>query len=507
MKATDGRIRPLGTEIILSPQLRSSSVVAALVVSPTGQILAANDCLLRLVGGSMPELVGKNAQTLMRPADWESWVETAATGEQAARVDIELTSRDGRTVYLRGDIEAVAAPNGRQWLSGLFVDAAAARHFDASISHASRMEALASLTSGIAHDFSNLLTVLVGNLYLISEGLRGDPALFEKAKLARDAAKRGIDLVRQLLSFARNEWDRTPTVDLRKIIGHLEPLVKRALGARIALSVHVGEGVMPVAANAGQLESAIVNLVINARDAIEAAGEIKVGVTTVLLDPRNAEAYGVPPGSYISIAVQDSGAGIPQHLLGRVFDPFFSTKGEGKGTGLGLPMVRLFAIQSGGTVLLASEAGKGTTVTILLPSATEATEATTSQTMPLSALPGGKETILVFAEDEDVRRTIEQILGVLGYNVILGSDWQTSLETLRSTSAHLALIDIKALAASPGIRLLQAARRLKPPVRTVIIRDSMTVHHAGIATLHKPFDLSALATTVRRVLDGEYDER
>lgn len=507
MKAADG-LRPLDIETVLSPQLRASSVIAALVVAPTGHVLAANDCLTGRLGRSVAELVGTNVQdsVLRRAADWLPWAAAASRNERVCGVDIELSAADGRTVCLRGDIEPTRTPHGRPWLSGLFVDATAAKHLETSISHASRMEALASLTSGIAHDFSNLLTVLVGNLYLISEGLRDNPALFDKAKLARDAAKRGIDLVRQLLSFARNEQVRSPIVDLRKVIGDLGPLLKRALGSRITLAVDIAPDASPVAANAAQLESAIVNLAINARDAIESGGEIRVSVANVLLDSVRAERYGVRAGDFVRIAVEDTGGGIPQQLIGRVFDPFFSTKGEGKGSGLGLPMVRLFAVQSGGTVWLESEIGVGTKVTILLPCSFEPADAATN-TMPLTALPGGNETVFVFAEDDDVRRTVEQILSVLGYRVILGTDLERPMAQLRSAAAQLVIVDIKPVTGSTGAKLFQAVRKLQPGLRTLVIRDSIAVHHAGGPTLQKPFDLMTLATTVRRALDGEHDER
>lgn len=506
MNATDGQVRPLGMQAILPAQLRSSGVIAALVLAPDGRVLATNDCFLKFAGWTAAELVGKNARTtLFAEDDWRPWA-AAASAERASGVELALKARDGRAVHLRGDVELVTAPNGRQWLSGLFVDTTAAKHLESSISHASRMEALAGLTSGIAHDFSNLLTVLVGNLYLISEGLRGDAALFEKAKLARDAAKRGIDLVRQLLSFARNEWAESPTVDPRKIIGNLEPLLKRALGARITLVTNVAHDVSHVSANTAQLESAIVNLVINARDATETGGEICVEVANTMLDGRTAEAYGVAPGGYVRIAVRDQGAGIPEALLGRVFEPFFSTKGSGKGSGLGLSMVRLFAVQTGGTVLLTSKPAAGTTVTILLPRAAEPADVSATNTMPLSALPGGKEAVFVFAEDEDVRRTVEQILSVLGYQVTVGSDFEQSVAAIRSARPQLVLIDIKSVKGSPGLSLLQAVRRHES-LRAVIIRDTVAVHHSGIPTLQKPFDLLTLATTVRRVLDGEHDAR
>jgi signal transduction histidine kinase/CheY-like chemotaxis protein len=460
--------------------------------------------MLRLVGLPISDLLGKSLQSslLAQPSDWETWSSVTSDGARCG-TEIRLKTSDSRTVILRGDIRMIVHAGSQRYLCGVFIDATAAKHLEASLVHGARMDAVASLTSGIAHDFSNLLTVLVGNLYLISEGVRDREALHEKTKLTRDAAKRGIDLIRQLLGFVRNEWDgASPSIDPSKVISKIEPLLRRSVGSGIKLETSVAPDVGPVDASAGQLESAIVNLVINARDAIEGSGTIRIVAVNTDVDQRAASAHGVRRGDYVRISVEDNGRGIPEHLLGRVFEPFFTTKPEGKGTGLGLAMVRLFAIHASGTAVLTSNIGRGTTVSMLLPRSRATTSATTTNTMPLSTLPGGKETILVFSEEGDVRHMIEQILGALGYKVIVRNEWHECLETAQTGIAHLALIDIKSASNSPGFRLLQEAIKLKPKVRIVILRDSIQVHHAGVTTLRKPFDLSGLATTVRQVLDG-----
>jgi two-component sensor histidine kinase len=364
------------------------------------------------------------------------------------------------------------------------------------------MEAVASLTSGIAHDFSNLITVLVGNLYLISEGVRDRPPLYEKSKQTRDAAKRSADLIKQLLSFARNEWAPSASADLHKVVANLEPLLRRAIGSRVSLETRIAEDVSAVGTTAAQLESAIVNLVINARDAIEGRGKIEVRVANCRIGEREAADYDVQPGDYVRTSVIDDGTGIPQHLLGRVFEPFFSTKGPGKGTGLGLAMVRLFAIQAGGNALLESEPGKGTQVSILLPRSIEGTSATTINTMPLSALPVGNETVLVFSEEAEVRGTVEQILATLGYKVVLSGECEEAQMRMSLMRVDLAIVDVTATHNSAGLRLLQILAKREHPTRIVALRDSTPVHHSGITTLQKPFDLASLATTVRNVLDG-----
>ena len=507
-KARERNAGPFDTETILSPELRTSSMIAALAVSPTGATLDANDFLLKLVGWPMSSLAGVDIRSslLARPSDWQWW-EAADRGRHVSDAEILLKTSDGRTVLLRGDIRAMRQRAGdRRWLSGLFVDTTGAKQLERTLSHAARTEAVASLTSGIAHDFSNLLTVLVGNLYLIGEGVRDNAPLHEKAKLARDAAKRGVDLIRQLLAFARNEKIEPAGVDPKKSIANLEPLLRHALGARIALETRIAPEVSLIDANAAQLESAIVNLAINARDAIEGTGTVRITAANVAVDERHS-GWSLPAGEYVRISVSDDGMGIPEKLLGRVFEPFFSTKGSGKGTGLGLAMVRQFAVDAGGTVLLKSEPGKGTTVSLLLPRSAQTTAATTVSTMPLSTLPGGKETILVFAQDEEIRQTVEPILKALGYRVIVNNEWRDALTVARTAAAHLFLIDVKSAADTTAHRLIEAIRHLKPPVRAVVVRDSASIGHSGIVTLLKPFDLSGLATAVRDALDGEGGEQ
>ena len=494
----------LGDEApMLSAEVRTSSVVAALVVAPTGVILTANAALLTLLGKPSAAVVGKNIQAalLARRPDWKLW-ETAAGGGPASGVEIPFVALNGQTVLMRGDIRAVT--NGRKgcrWLTGVFVDITSTQHLENALHHAARMEAVASLTSGIAHDFSNLLTVLVGNLYLISEGVRDRPPLLEKTKLARDAAKRGIDLIRQLLAFARNEKAESKALDPAKLVENLEPLLARALGSRIKLETNLESSVALLDTNAAQLESVIVNLVINARDAIKATGSIRIDVSSLTVDGRTQTQFGVNPGEYVRIAVTDTGAGIPNDLLDRVFEPFFSTKGEGKGTGLGLAVVRRFADQAGGAALLKSQLGKGTTVSLLLPTSAETTAVTTIKTMPLSTLAGGTETVLVFTEDAGIASTVDQILAVLGYRVILSNDWREALELLRAATVHLVLIDSKGSGDPLPDKLIRAMRHVNSSLRLAVLSASRSPQPTGVGTLLKPFDLGGLATAVRQFID------
>lgn len=503
-RAIECHVRPSGGDALLSADARMSSVVSALAVSPDGTLLAANDCLLALLGFPLRDIVGRDIREslLVEASDWQPW-EGARQGEGVNRVSIRLRTADGRTVPLRGDIRSMAESAGtRAWLNGLFVDDTPARQLDSALNHAARVEAVASLTSGIAHDFSNLLTVLMGNLYLISEAVRDRSALYEKIKLTRDAAKRGVDLIRQLLAFARNEKVEGSTLDLAKLIERLMPLLQRALGKRIALETRVTAGAWCVNANGGLLESVLVNLVINARDAIEGDGRIQIAVVNTPINERQGAAWGLRPGEYVRLTVTDNGVGIPQNLIGRVFEPFFSTKGSGKGTGLGLAMVRRFAADANGTVHLRSQGGQGTTVALLLPATTSTAATTISSTMPLSTLPSGTETVLMIGEDDAVCGTVEQILAALGYRVLVEKRPNEALNAVQTAAAQLVVIDVKGRAEGLARQVLAAVEARQPEVRALVICDSEYAQRAGVAALTKPFDLAGLAAAVRRALDG-----
>ena len=229
---------------------------------------------------------------------------------------------------LHGDIRQVKGPSGPV-VCGVFTELGNEQQLRKAVQQSARMEALGSLTAGIAHDFNNLLTVLVGNLYLLAEELRDNPQTFEKLKAARDAGKRGADLIRQLLAFARREQIEADVVDPSKIITDLQPLLRRALGSRITLDTQLDAGAGPIRASVAQLESVVVNLAINARDAISGKGMVSIRVRKLAVpDAEAARRRLANGGHYVAISVADTGGGIAPDVLNRVFEPFFSTKGE-----------------------------------------------------------------------------------------------------------------------------------------------------------------------------------
>lgn len=493
-----GRLQPADTGDFEFAVLEDSTVVAALLFSADGVIHGSNALLRRLLGvGESRDLRGRNLREFFAdPAEWLAWrAGLGAGGPVTLRLRSPL-----RSVALRGDVRSA---NGL--LCGTFIEVNDDEQLKAAVQQSARMEALGSLTAGIAHDFNNLLTVLVGNLYLIAEDLRDQPKHFEKVKAARDAGKRGAELIKQLLAFARREQVTTGVLDPCKVITELAPLLRRALTSRIALETDLESAHLPVRASQAQLESVIVNLAINARDAIEGKGNVRLSVRKTSFTPEEAERRGLPRGrQFVALAVTDDGKGIPQEILARVFEPFFSTKGERGGTGLGLSMVRWFAEQSGGIAEISSAAGKGTTVTLLLPVAQEQTVDAHDMTMPLSTLPTGNEHVLVLAKDEALRVTIRQILEVLGYSVSFSSDQSGVLAALRAADTHVLMIDA---GTRDETELIAKATEARPGIKVVATTDSESqverLKALGITALQKPFSLAELAGSVRRALDGD----
>ncbi len=477
--------------------VEASSVVSAIVVSADGTIHAANARMRRFLGSSDGKRL---ADYFIDRTAWDAWRDAAREGRP---IEVELRDCDGAAKVLRGDVSVVGAGADQRFV-GILVDGDDHKALRVAAQHSARMEALGSLTAGVAHDFNNLLTVLVGNLYLVGEEVRERPRVFEKLKAARDAGKRGTELIKQLMTFARREQLEVGTVDPAKVVGELLPLLRRALGPRITLETLLQEHAGTVRASVAQLESVVVNLAVNARDAIEGNGRISIEVAAIDVANSEAPLHGLARGGrYVAVTVRDTGAGIAPEALHRVFEPFFSTKRERGGTGLGLSMVRWFAENSGGCAAIESVVGQGTAVTLFLPrqQGTDTAPAD-DKTMPLSTLPTGSERVVLLALDEALRMTIHETLAVLGYRVEVAANAADLLVAIAGEPTDLLMIDgigridrdilIRVRAAQPQLRIVATTEPGRGPER---------IEGVATAPLTKPFTLGDLAKTVRRTLD------
>jgi signal transduction histidine kinase/CheY-like chemotaxis protein len=376
------------------------------------------------------------------------------------------------------------------------------RTTEAALHQAQKFEAVGHLTGGIAHDFNNLLTVVIGNLLLAREHAAADPALARLLDGALKSAERGVALIQRLLGFARRQRLDPRSIDLCRLMADIEPLLRQTLGQSITLTTTVDAGLAPARADPNQLELAVLNLAINARDAMVEGGALRVALKNRRTGRGSPPE--LPPGEYAVISIADNGAGMDEATLARVFDPFFTTKEAGTGSGLGLPMVQGFAAQSGGAVAIRSRLGVGTTVELWLPKADEPPQAASDRATDRQAeIRRGTANILLCDDDEDVRRFIRDFLASAGYAVQVANDGGAALRILEQTAEIELMIVDYAMPGMDGLETIRLARQQRPTVKPLLITGydgAVAGNTTGVALLRKPFAPAELARVVAEIL-------
>ncbi len=380
---------------------------------------------------------------------------------------------------------------------------------EARLYQAEKMQAVGQLTGGVAHDFNNLLGVILGNLQLIERDVVEDVAVSRKLATAMRAAMRGTELTKRLLSFARRQVLDPVIIDVGHQLHLFAELIQRTLGDTVEMRLNIGTDLWHTKVDLGQLENAILNLVINSRDAMPNGGRLTVSARNFRPDATFFRTHtDLEQGDYVDISVSDTGMGIPPQVLSRVFEPFFTTKETGKGSGLGLSMVHGFARQSGGTVLVHSELGKGTRISIILPRCTEA-HSGHEDTLVQKGMPGGDEVILVVEDDTDLRATTMLALQQLGYQVLEASNGDSALRVLHE-HAHIDMLftDVIMPGVILGPELALRAREIQPDIKVLLTTGYMgdpVLAKAGQlvqeAVLAKPYRNEELALKIRNLLD------
>jgi signal transduction histidine kinase/CheY-like chemotaxis protein len=381
-----------------------------------------------------------------------------------------------------------------------------------ALAQAQRLEAIGQLTGGIAHDFNNLLTVVLGNLELIL-GAHSDAEKIQRwARGAMRAAQRGERLVRQLLTYARRQVTHPDTVNLNQLIVNIENLIRGAIGEQIEIVTILSPVLAPAQIDPAQFETAMLNLAINSRDAMASGGRITIETQNIAVDRQSvAIDPEITPGSYVMIAVSDSGAGMTPAVLARAFDPFFTTKGAGKGSGLGLSQVYGFAKTAGGYVRIYSEPGIGTTVKLYLPQ---------SSSLPILMEPAaetaslqsgrGRGTILLVEDDEDVLAVTAESLRELGYQVVTAIDAARALEILRSDQPiDLLFSDVIIPGGTNGAQLAVTARRIRPELKVLLTSGytaaALNLEHGlpdNLNVVGKPYQRDELAKKLTLAISG-----
>ena len=370
-----------------------------------------------------------------------------------------------------------------------------------------KMEAVGQLTGGVAHDFNNLLTIIIGNLGIAKRGVveaRAERALNN----ALVGAERAAQLTQRLLAFSRRQPLNPRVLDINKLIVAISDLLTRTLGENIELETISGAGLWNVEVDASEMESTLLNLALNARDAMPTGGKLTIETSNAYLDDEYCREHeGILPGQYILVAITDSGAGMSAETIDRAFEPFFTTKEAGKGTGLGLSQVYGFMKQSGGHVKIYSEPGEGTTIKLYLPRR-EGNELVISGDDDLNSERGGGETILIVEDDDGVRQYASEILRDLNYQVIEAKDSATALRLLDADKKFDLLLTDVVLPGKNGRELANEVERRRPGTKIIFMTGysrNAIVHHGrldrGIELIPKPLTERVLARKIRQVLD------
>ena len=489
---------------------------AVLVVDPQGRITLCNPAVARVFGYAPEELIGKSVATLHEaPAEFEGTQEfnERLKGRDPLRLRAARFRRKSGEAF---PAETVATPLHDQ--DGHFIGVLSLNRDisqqvvqDQALRKSQRMEAIGQLTGGIAHDFNNLLTIITGNLELLEMEIESDEQR-DLLSRANDAALMGARLTSRLLTFARRRRLEPVVLDLNDQVLSMAELLRRTLGETIALSTLLAPRLWSVQADPSEIENAVLNLAINARDAMPAGGKLVLETKNVVLDERDvATEVGVQPGDYVRLSVSDTGVGMSPEVLARVFEPFFTTKEPGKGTGLGLSGLYGFVKQSGGHVTVYSEVGKGTTVNLYLPRVATGVEAARSVRVERAAAPLAGETILLVEDNAEVRRVSARRVRNLGYTVIEAENAAAAIEVLSSgRKVDLIFSDVVMPGGMSGFDLARWARQNMPSVRMLLTSGfAEDVARAGEAIapdleiLRKPYTGDELARALRAALGGE----
>jgi two-component system, cell cycle sensor histidine kinase and response regulator CckA len=483
----------------------------AIATLAEGRWVDVNESLLRLFGMNRADTVGRTGQELGIWRRDEQRVQMLAqlrTGGVFRDVEVEWLTRSGemRSGLLSAEVIAFS---GEPHFLLHFQDVTERKQLEGQLRQAQKMEAIGRLAGGVAHDFNNVLTAIFGYVDILREEIPADSPAQQDLAEVRKASERAASLTKQLLAFSRQQVLEPVVLEPNALVEDLEKMLHRLIGEDMELQLSLAEDTGNVRTDPGQLQQVLMNLVVNARDAMPTGGRLIIETANADLSEQYAEVHqAVVPGRYVMLAVSDTGGGMTPETRGRIFEPFFTTKEKGKGTGLGLSTVYGIVKQSGGYVWVYSEVGRGTTFKIYLPRVDAPAE--DLQLPPAPDSVAGTETILLAEDDPMLRPLAKGLLEKLGYTVIDAENAATALEAARNHAGpiHLLVADVVMPGAS-GRELARQFEQTRPATRVLYVSgytDDAIVHHGmlepGLNFLQKPFTPAALARKVREVLDG-----
>ncbi len=477
---------------------------------PDGTFLDVNPALIAMLGyDSAVEVLSLDAvrEVFASAREWEQLREEFRQTGHIARAELHWKRKQGDIITVRISGRALIADDaGTQVVEAIVEDVTERRVLEEQFRQAQKMEAVGRLAGGIAHDFNNLLMVISGYSENLLEQLGPSHPLHAKAQAIQQATDRATTLTRQLLAFSREQVLDLKVVDVNAIVRDIEALLRPLIGADIELVTQLAAEASCARADAGQLEQVLMNLVVNARDAMPDGGRLVIETGNVTLDqPRAGEQSIMPPGRYILLSVRATGAGMDQETLSRVFEPFFTTKDKSKGTGLGLSTVYGIVKQSGGYIFAESGPGRGADFSIYLPRLDDRAEASKPVKLAVSH-PRGDETILLVEDEESVRELVQETLEAKGYRLLVADNGSAGIECAGAYQGpiHLVITDV----VMPGIGGRELANRLlaqRPGIKVLFVSgytgdQLLSQEETETNFLQKPFTLQALAGKVREVL-------
>jgi PAS domain S-box-containing protein len=494
--------------------LLESASQAILSMDRTGRIVLANPKAEEMFGYARHELLGSPVEMLLpegkrhsHSRQREDYFDHPRTRPMGIGMDLSGRRKDGREFPVEVSLSYVETDDGTFAIA--FVnDISQRKELEAQLLQAQKMDAVGRLAGGVAHDFNNMLTVIQGYNRMILDELSPVDPMRECAEEIHRAAERAGALTNQLLAFSRRQIIQPRVMNVNTVVVQTEKMLRRLIGEDVQLEMQLASDIGNIKADPSHIEQAIVNLVVNARDAMPLGGRITVETGNVTLDENYSRSHvGVQPGAFVMVAVSDTGQGMDAETKSRIFEPFFTTKGRGKGTGLGLATVYGTVKQVGGDIWVYSEPGQGTTLKLYFPRVAEAVkDGGNDEGTPLRGKPD--ETILVVEDEKAVRDLTVRILQKLGYTVLVAAGGEEAIEIARAYAGTISLLLTDVVMPNmSGRQVADQLLGLRPGLRILYLSgytDTTVVHHGvlenGLDFLPKPFAREVLAKKIREIL-------
>jgi PAS domain S-box-containing protein len=476
-----------------------------------GRFLDVNPALITMLGYSSAEevlLLDPEKDVFANAEEHARLIEDFRRTGRLDGIELKWKRKDGAAITVRISGRAVSsADEPADVLEAIAEDVTDRRVLEDQFRQAQKMEAVGRLAGGVAHDFNNLLMVISGYAEVMLAGLGPDHVLREKAEAIQQASDRATTLTRQLLAFSRKQLLELKVVDVNAIVQDMERLLRPLIGESVEFSTQLTQEAAHTRADAGQLEQVLMNLVVNAKDAMSSGGKLTMHTRNIVVDEkfRRGQTF-IRPGNYVLLSVRDTGMGMDKETQSRIFEPFFTTKEKGKGTGLGLSTVYGIVKQSGGYVMVQSEEGHGTTFDIYLPRV----EGVAEKQVPPAAqkIRGGSETVLLVEDEESVRHLVRDTLAARGYRVVEAENGEAGITAagLHKGAIHLVITDV-VMPGMGGRELIKQLAQSRPEAKVLYLSGytedaiiSEGTIERGAAFLQKPFTLQNLSRKVREIL-------